>query len=66
MNYYKNNQSLSIKDFDIESLRKKTRECIKQRKDKLTSKSTERRLLQEQCKKLQGILLLLLPAVFTR
>jgi hypothetical protein len=44
-------QSLSIKDFDIESLRKKTRECIKQRKDKLTSKSTERRLLQEQCKK---------------
>jgi DNA repair exonuclease SbcCD ATPase subunit len=44
-------QSLSIKDFDIETLRKKTRECIKQRKDNLTSKSTERRLIQEQCKK---------------
>jgi DNA repair exonuclease SbcCD ATPase subunit len=44
-------QSLSIKDFDIENLRKKVKEAIRNRKDKLNSKSTERRLIQEQCKK---------------
>uniref|UniRef100_A0A6C0HDP4 Rad50/SbcC-type AAA domain-containing protein n=1 Tax=viral metagenome TaxID=1070528 RepID=A0A6C0HDP4_9ZZZZ len=44
-------QSLSIKDFDIENLRKRVKEAIRNRKDKLNSKSTERRLIQEQCKK---------------
>jgi DNA repair protein SbcC/Rad50 len=45
-------QSLSIKDFDIEYLRKKVKDEIKLRKDKLTSKSTEKRMLLDQCKKL--------------
>jgi exonuclease SbcC len=45
-------QSLSIKDFDIENLRKKVKDEIKLRKDKLTSKSTEKRMLLDQCKKL--------------
>ena len=43
-------QSLSIKNFDIDALRKKMKDDIKTRKDKLMIKSTETSFLLDSCK----------------
>ena len=40
-------QKLSLKDFDVESIRKKTRDIIKQRKDKLLVNSTKYNMIKK-------------------
>jgi exonuclease SbcC len=41
-------QKLSIKDFDVEALRKKTREIIRKRKDRLIAITSEIKVLRDQ------------------
>ena len=47
-------QKLSIKDFDVEAIRKKTREIIRKRKDKLIAITTELKIYKEQISDNQG------------
>jgi DNA repair exonuclease SbcCD ATPase subunit len=41
-------QKLSLKDFDVESIRRKTREIIKERKDKLLVNSTKYKMIKKE------------------
>ena len=43
-------QSLSIKDFDIENFRRKVRDSIRIRKENLSSKTTEKKIIADNCK----------------
>ena len=41
-------QKLSLKDFDVESIRRKTRDIIKERKDKLLVNSTQYKMIKKE------------------
>lgn len=43
-------QSLSIKDFDIENFRRKVRDAVRIRKENLSSKTTEKKIIADNCK----------------